>query len=74
MNNTIFLIPQVIVATLLILVILLQVKESGGGIFGGGATGTPRTRRGFEKTLFQFTIGLSIVFIVLATLSARFSY
>lgn len=73
MNNTIFLIPQVIVAALLILVILLQVKESGGGIFGG-ATGTPRTRRGFEKRLFQFTIGLSIVFIVLATLSARFSY
>jgi preprotein translocase subunit SecG len=55
----------------LILVLLLQVRGGGlGGIFGQ-ADSTFRTRRGLEKTLFQFTIVLVLVFIVLAVLSAR---
>jgi preprotein translocase subunit SecG len=55
----------------LILVLLLQVRGGGlGGIFGQ-ADSTFRTRRGLEKTLFQFTIVLVLVFITLAILSAR---
>jgi preprotein translocase subunit SecG len=66
-----FFIAQIIIAVVLILVLLLQVRGGGlGGIFGQ-ADSTFRTRRGLEKTLFQFTIVLVLVFIVLAVLSAR---
>jgi len=66
-----FFTAQIIVAVVLILVLLLQVRGGGlGGIFGQADT-TFRTRRGLEKTLFQFTIVLVVVFIVLAILSAR---
>jgi len=66
-----FFIAQIIVAVVLILVLLLQVRGGGlGGIFGQ-ADSTFRTRRGLEKTLFQFTIVLVLVFVVLAVLSAR---
>ncbi len=69
--QTYFFIAQIIVAVVLILVLLLQVRGGGlGGIFGQ-ADSTFRTRRGLEKTLFQFTIVLVLVFIVLAVLSAR---
>lgn len=63
-------IAQILVSILLILVILLQVKGIGGGVFGGTSTGF-RTRRGLEKTLFQFTIALAAIFIIIAILSAR---
>ncbi len=66
-----FFIAQIIVAVVLILVLLLQVRGGGlGGIFGQADT-TFRTRRGLERTLFQFTIVLVLVFIALAILSAR---
>ena len=66
-----FFIAQIIVAVVLILVLLLQVRGGGlGGIFGQ-ADSTFRTRRGLEKTLFQFTIILVLVFVALAILSAR---
>jgi len=57
---------QIIVAATLITLILLQASEAGlGGIFGGEG-GLFRTRRGVEKTLFQATIALSIVFFAVA--------
>ena len=69
--QTYFFIAQIIVAVVLIIVLLLQVRGGGlGGIFGQADT-TFRTRRGLEKTLFQFTIVLVLVFIVLAIVSAR---
>ena len=68
-----FFIAQIIVSVVLILVLLLQVRGGGlGGIFGQ-ADSTFRTRRGLEKTLFQFTIVLVVVFVALAVLSARWS-
>jgi preprotein translocase subunit SecG len=68
-----FYIALIIVSVVLILVLLLQVRGGGlGGIFGQ-ADSTFRTRRGLEKTLFQFTIVLVVVFVVLAILSARWS-
>ncbi len=68
-----FFIAQVIVSAVLIVVLLLQVRGGGlGGIFGQ-ADSTFRTRRGLEKTLFQFTIVLVVVFVALAVLSARWS-
>ncbi|RLC92268.1 MAG: preprotein translocase subunit SecG [Chloroflexi bacterium] len=62
-------IAQIMVAVVLIGVILLQVRGGGlGGIFGQPDS-TYRARRGVEKTLFQFTIALAVVFIILAILS-----
>ena len=62
----------ILVVGLLVTSILLQVKGAGGGLFGGGEAQF-RTRRGVEKTLFQITIGLGILFVILAILNLRFS-
>jgi len=60
------LVAQILVAVVLITVILLQTRGGGlGGIFGQ-PDAVYRTRRGVEKTLFQFTIILTIVFVLLS--------
>ena len=63
-------IVQMTLSVLLIVVILLQVKGQGTGLFGS-SEGSFRTRRGIEKTLFQFTIFLVVVFIGVSIVSAR---
>lgn len=61
----------IIIAIVLIAIILLQTKGSSfSGAFGGGSDSIQRTRRGFEKTLFQFTIGVAVGFVVLSILSS----
>ncbi len=62
-------IAQIVLAVTLILIILLQVRGGGlGGIFGQADT-VYRTRRGLEKTMFQLTIVLAVVFITVALVS-----
>ena len=61
---------QIFISVFIVVIILSQVKEGGGGLFGGGQT-TGRTRRGVEKTLFQFTIGLAAVFLIVSIISVR---
>lgn len=64
-------IVMIIVAIVLILVVLLQTKGSSfSGAFGGDTSSIYRTRRGIEKTLFQFTIGVGIFFVLLAIVSS----
>jgi preprotein translocase subunit SecG len=64
---------QIIVSVALILVILLQARGSGfGGALGGSST-FYRTRRGAEKTLFQLTIVLVIVFVLISAWSVTSS-
>ena len=64
-------IAQIVVAIALILVALLQVRGGGlGGIFGQADT-VYRTKRGVERTLFQLTIALVVIFIILAIVSLR---
>jgi preprotein translocase subunit SecG len=59
-------IVQIIVAVTLMALILLQAKGTGlGGIFGGDSS-VYKSRRGVEKTLFNATIGLSVVFFLVA--------
>jgi len=61
---------QIIISITLIVIILIQVKgETGGSMFGGGA-GVARTRRGWERTLFNATIVLSAIFLLISFLSA----
>jgi preprotein translocase subunit SecG len=64
-------IAQIVVAVALVLVSLLQVRGGGlGGIFGQADT-VYRTKRGVEKTLFQLTIALVVIFIILSIVSLR---
>ncbi len=68
-----FNVVQIVLSVSLILAILLQVKGGGlGGIFGQADT-VFRTRRGVEKTLFQLTIVLAVLFIIVAIISIRVS-
>jgi preprotein translocase subunit SecG len=66
---TYFAIALIIIAVGLILSILFQVKGGGlGGIFGQADT-VYRTRRGVEKSLFQLTIVLAVLFVVISIVS-----
>jgi preprotein translocase subunit SecG len=70
MDNYLY-VAQIVVAVALILVALLQVRGGGlGGIFGQADT-VYRTKRGVEKTLFQLTIALVVIFIILSIVSLR---
>ena len=59
----------ILVVALLVATILMQVRGAGGGLFGAGSTQSFRTRRGLERTLFQFTIALGVVVVILALVS-----
>ena len=62
-------VTHIVVSILLIAIVLLQVRMQGmGSVFGQGSS-TTRVRRGMEKTLFQFTIGLAAFFIILSLVS-----
>jgi preprotein translocase subunit SecG len=56
---------QIVLAVLITVAVLFQQSEAGaGGAFGGSdSVSSWRTRRGFEKTLFVFTIILAVLFV-----------
>ncbi len=61
-------VAQMVLSVAVVLVILLQVRGGGlGGIFGQPDT-VYRTKRGVEKTLFQLTIILIVLFITISLL------
>jgi len=63
-------IVQIIISICLMAAILLQVKGQGlGGIFGGRDSGIYKTRRGAERTLFNLTIILVVLFFLFALAS-----
>jgi len=64
-------VAQIVLALALIFVILLQVRGGGlGGIFGQPDT-VYRTKRGVEKTLFQLTIALVVLFVIISFMVLR---
>ena len=64
-------IAQIVLSVALILAIMLQVKGGGlGGIFGQ-ADSVYRTRRGIEKTLFQLTVVLAVIFIIISIVALK---
>ena len=66
-------VAQIILSIALILTVLLQVRGGGlGGIFGQPDT-VYRTKRGVEKTLFQLTIALVVIFIIVSLVAVRIS-
>ena len=63
-------IVQTIISICLIVAVLLQVKGQGlGGIFGGSDSGIYKTRRGAERTLFNLTIVLVVLFFLFSLIS-----
>ena len=65
-------IVQIILSIVLILVVLVQAKGSGfsGAFFSDSSA--YRSRRGVEKTLFNFTIGLAVVFVLVSIITVKF--
>jgi preprotein translocase subunit SecG len=65
--HTALLLIQILIALVLIGVLLLQARGTGfSASFGSADSSIYRTRRGFEQTLFQFTIGLAIAWVVVS--------
>ncbi len=68
---------QMVISIVLIVVVLMQTRGGDiGAAFGGGGGGggsSFRTRRGLEKTLFQLTIVLAVVFVAMSAVSVRYS-
>lgn len=63
---------QVVLAVALIVLVTLQAKDAGlSQMFGGGDMGVARTRRGVEKTMYQATIALGVLFVLLAIVTVR---
>ncbi|MGC8959914.1 MAG: preprotein translocase subunit SecG [Chloroflexia bacterium] len=67
-------IVEILISVTVITLIILQSKGSGfGGIFGGRDMLNPlHTRRGLEKTLFQATIVLVVIFLLISLASSMF--
>ncbi len=66
-------VAQIILSIALVLVVLLQVRGGGlGGIFGQPDS-VYRTKRGVEKTLFQLTIALVVLFIIISLIALKVS-
>ena len=60
---------QIVLSAALVTLVLLQTKGGLGNLLGGGS-GVFHRRRGVEKTLFQITVGLSVVFFLSALATA----
>ena len=66
-------VAQIVLSIALILAVLFQVRGGGlGGIFGQPTT-VFRTKRGVEKTLFQLTIVLVVLFITVSIIALKVS-
>lgn len=61
----ILIIIQIFLSIFLIASILLQSRGSGLGSAWGGQSESFQTRRGLEKTLYFFTIILSLLFFII---------
>jgi preprotein translocase subunit SecG len=71
---TYFYIAQIILAVTIMVLVMLQAKDAGmGNVFGGGDMGVARTRRGVEKTLFNATIVLGTLFLLLSLVTVKIS-
>lgn len=73
MGNQFVNLAVILVVIFLVTIILVQVKGEAGNLFGGGGGTSFRTRRGVEKTLFQLTIGLAVIFVILAIVNIYLS-
>ena len=72
-TQNILLYVQLIVCILVVISVLLQNRAEGlGKMFGGGGE-VFRTKRGFEKFLYYFTIFLAITLITISLILVKYS-
>ncbi len=62
-------IVQIIISVALIALTVMQSKGAGLGRMLGGDSSIYRTRRGVEKTMFNLTVILAVVFFLTSLLS-----
>jgi preprotein translocase subunit SecG len=62
-------IVQIIISIALVALTVMQSKGAGLGRMFGGDSSIYRTRRGVEKTMFNLTIILAVVFFLTSLLS-----
>ncbi len=67
--HTALMIAQTIVSLLLMLVILIQNRSSGLSSTFGGSGSVSTTKRGAERVVFNATIVLAVLFVLLALTS-----
>jgi preprotein translocase subunit SecG len=60
-------VAEIIVSVTLILIVLVQARGEGWNPRGGSSI--VRSRRGVEKTIFQLTIVLVVIFLFISALS-----
>jgi preprotein translocase subunit SecG len=64
---TFFKVLQIVVSVLFILTVLIQQRSSGlSSAFGGQAGAIQTTKRGAEKVVFNASVILAILFVVLS--------
>ena len=66
MISKISVIVELILSILLIVVILLQQKGGGLGAAFGGSSNVYSTKRGMDKVLYQITIVVAILFLLIS--------
>jgi len=72
--NILISVVQIVLSILLIIAILLQNNENGlGSAFGGDEGRVKQTRRGAEKTIFQATIVIAVIFVVVSFIAFAIS-
>ena len=62
-------IVQIIVSIALIALVIMRARRAGLGRMFGGDFGVYKTRRGVEKTIFNATVILAVVFFLTSLLS-----
>ena len=60
---------EIIVSIVLIFIVLLQTRGSGFSATFSSDSSIYRSRRGVEKTLFNFTIGVAVLFVIVSIAS-----
>ena len=71
--ENILLLGQMLVSIALIASILLQSRGAGLGATFGGDSSVYRSRRGIEKRLFQFTVVLTVLFVIFSIAAFKLS-
>jgi len=71
--QNILLYVQIVVCALIVVSVLLQNRAEGlGKMFGGGGE-VFRTKRGFEKFLYYFTMFLALVLVAISLVLVKYS-
>ncbi len=69
--ETFVLIAQLLLGIIISVLVILQTQSSGAGSVFGSDTSVYRTRRGLEKTLYQATIVVGVLFFIISIVAAR---